>query len=698
MYSIMKKALLTLIVGSVITAGLGTLFLVEGSLAAVKPIRPSASASQVKKFTSITDFKNYLSKAARKSSNNYGGGMMRTLAMPSAVMEKALDSAMVGPTAEVGAISGSAVSSDRFSSTNVQVFGIDEPDIVKTDGNNIYLSSQNWYPIYYAKPMMGVAIDSIRAPYPDQYYYGGVRTIKANPATDLKLLRKINTAGNLLLSENVLLVFEGNKIKGYDVNASGTDKELWKIEYNQNDSLVGARLYNGKLYLATKQDINYGRPCPYQPFTVGLNKISIPCGGIYHPISPVPTDILYTVSSFNAKTGASISNTSFTGSNDYSLLYMSPTAMYVTYFSPGDMVKFTYNFFAENKDLVPAETLDRLAKLQGYDISEGSKQNEMYYIISQWQQNIDNDERMKLQNELQNRIAKYYPLHLRELEKTNIVKTSLADFKVLGVGTVPGRLLNQFSMDEYNGNLRVAVTVGQSWFAAGGISASVKSMSDVYVLGESMSALGSVKDLGEGEQIYSARFIGDRGYVVTFRQTDPFYVLDLSVPNSPKLAGELKVPGYSGYLEPISKNIILGVGKEDNKVKLALYDVGNANNPTEVSKYIMDEYWSEALSNHHAFLKDEKHNLFFIPGSQGGYVMSYSGNNLSMLKAVSESGVERALYIKDALYVISPSKISVWDESSWNKIGELNLTEAVPEEINPGVIVPMINVSPGAVR
>ncbi|MFA6105664.1 MAG: beta-propeller domain-containing protein [Patescibacteria group bacterium] len=696
----MKKALLTLIIGSAVTAGLGTIFLVEGSFAAVKIIRPSASASTVRKFISAADFKNYLVKASQKNSNLYGGGvMMRNLALPTMALEKSSDSASanIGPTAQTGSSVGSETATDRYSSTNVQVFGIDEPDIVKTDGTNIFLSTQNWYPIYYAKPMMFRAETGGAYRYPN--YQSSVNVIKANPVTDFKLLRKISTAGNLLLDGKVLMVFNGNSVKGYDVNASGTDKELWKIEYGQNDTLVGARLYNGKLFLATKQNINYGRPCPYQPFTAGTSKIMIPCGVIYHPISPVPTDILYTVSSFNTKTGTVINNTSFTGSNDYSILYMSPNAMYLTYFSPGDMVRFTYNFFAANKDLVPAETLSRLGKLISYDISDGSKQNEMSYIINQWQQNIDQDERMKLQNELQNRISKYYPLHLRELEKTSIVKTSLTDFKVLGVGTVPGRILNQFSMDEYNYNLRVAVTVGQSWFSAGGINASVKSVSDVYVLSENMATLGSVKDLGEGEQIYSARFIGERGYVVTFKQTDPFYVLDLSKPNSPKLAGELKVPGYSGYLEPISNNIILGVGKEDNKVKLALYDVSNANNPTEVSKYILDEYWSDALNDHHAFLKDEKHNLFFIPGSQGGYVMSYSGNGLSMLKAVSEPGIQRALYINDLMYIISPNRISAWDENSWNKVNELNLTEAIPETIiNPPVITPMMNVSPGVIR
>ena len=123
--------------------------------------------------------------------------------------------------------------------------------------------------------------------------------------------------------------------------------------------------------------------------------------------------------------------------------------------------------------------------------------------------------------------------------------------------------------------------------------------------------------MGLTERVYSARFIQDKGYVVTFRQTDPFYVLDLSDPASPKLAGELKIPGYSSYLHPITKDKIIGIGKEGQNVKVSLFDASDPANPQEVSKYTLSEYWSDILNTHHAFLMDEKHGVFFLPGLFG---------------------------------------------------------------------------------
>ena len=107
---------------------------------------------------------------------------------------------------------------------------------------------------------------------------------------------------------------------------------------------------------------------------------------------------------------------------------------------------------------------------------------------------------------------------------------------------MPGKVLNQFSLDEYKGDLRIATTIGQnSWF--GNFGQLAQSFSDVYVLDRNLKTVGVVKDLGKTERIYSVRFLADRGYVVTFRQTDPFYVLDLSNPSSPQVKGELKIPG-----------------------------------------------------------------------------------------------------------------------------------------------------------
>ena len=294
-------------------------------------------------------------------------------------------------------------------------------------------------------------------------------------------------------------------------------------------------------------------------------------------------------------------------------------------------------------------------------------------IIDSYQNSLDDDDRLKLENELQNRIKDYAADHLREIDRTGLVKIGLNDFKVLASGVVAGHPLNQFSLDEYDNHLRIAMTVGQRWWGWGFGGSSDSTVNDVYILDASLKQVGSIQGLGLSEKIYAARFIGDKGYLVTFREIDPFYVLDLSNPNHPLMAGELKIPGYSSYLEPIGDNLVLGIGKEDSWVKVSLFDVSSASNPREVAKYTLKEGWSEVLSNHHAFLLDPKHEIFFLPGGQGGYVFSYKNNGLEMKKAISETGVKRAIYLNDYLYIIGQDKIVVLNELDWTRVTELNL-------------------------
>ncbi len=179
----------------------------------------------------------------------------------------------------------------------------------------------------------------------------------------------------------------------------------------------------------------------------------------------------------------------------------------------------------------------------------------------------------------------------------------------------------------------------------------------------------------DGKKIYFSQsfsfWIEDKGYLVTFRQIDPFYVLDLSDPKNPQLKGELKIPGYSSYLHPITKDKILGIGKEESNVKISLFDVSNPEKPTESDKYILKEYWSDILETHHAFLLDEKHQIFFLPGSQSGYIFSYQKNKLELKKAISDISAKRAIYINDYLYIIGENKIVVLNELNWERINEL---------------------------
>ncbi|MFB6076360.1 MAG: beta-propeller domain-containing protein, partial [Candidatus Aenigmatarchaeota archaeon] len=248
-------------------------------------------------------------------------------------------------------------------------------------------------------------------------------------------------------------------------------------------------------------------------------------------------------------------------------------------------------------------------------------------------------------------------------EKTGIAKIDLESMDVVSNGNIPGSLLNQFSLDEYENNLRIATTVGRG----------DKSVNDVYVLDKNLNIMSSVKDLGETERIYSVRFMGDKGYVVTYRRIDPFYVLDLSEPSNPEMKGKLKIPGYSSYLHPLNENKILGIGEEDNKVKISLFDVSKPEDPQEIDKYSLDEYWSEVSNTHHAFLLDKKHKIFFLPGNKGGYIFSYTGDEIGLEKVVSTSQAKRAIYIDDYLYILSQEEVVVLDENNWKEVDDLEL-------------------------
>lgn len=178
-------------------------------------------------------------------------------------------------------------------------------------------------------------------------------------------------------------------------------------------------------------------------------------------------------------------------------------------------------------------------------------------------------------------------------------------------------------------------------------------------------------DMGLTERIFAVRFLGDKGYVVTFRQIDPFYVLDLSNPQSPEMKGELKIPGFSAYLHPLGDDRILGVGREGSGVKLSIFNVSDPTNPTETENIIMQEFSSEVLNNHRAFLLDDKHKVFFMPAGNNGYIFNYA-NGLVQQLVVEGVNAQRALYINDFLYIVG-DEIVVIDQNTWQEIARVEL-------------------------
>ena len=183
-------------------------------------------------------------------------------------------------------------------------------------------------------------------------------------------------------------------------------------------------------------------------------------------------------------------------------------------------------------------------------------------------------------------------------------------------GTVQGEVLNQFSMDVHDEHLRVAVT---DWVIAKEQYWRDDTVNHVIVLREDAGELvetGAVRDLAPGENIYSTRFVGERGYVVTFRQVDPLFVFDLSDPTAPTLLGELKIPGFSEYMHPLDSNHLLTIG-QDNGLALQIFDVTDPVHPVQKHKYAYsstDMYgYSEAQVNHRAFNYYASRGLLAFP-------------------------------------------------------------------------------------
>jgi uncharacterized secreted protein with C-terminal beta-propeller domain len=290
---------------------------------------------------------------------------------------------------------------------------------------------------------------------------------------------------------------------------------------------------------------------------------------------------------------------------------------------------------------------------------------------------------------------------------------------ILSEGTVSGYVLNQFSMDEYNGYFRIATTTDVWW--SGEVSTN-----QLFILDMNLDVVGKLEDLAPGETIYSARFMGDRGYIVTFRKIDPLFVLDLADPTAPTVLGQLKVTGYSDYLHPYDENHILGIGKETEAsdegdfawyqgVKMSLFDVSDVSNPVEVAKYEIGDRGTDSpiLHDHKALLFDESRNLLVIPvlvaeldptrypgevpdwayGEyvwQGACVFDISPGGIEYRGGIThledsadlKSGywsyyeyfVERAFYIGNVLYTVSDRLVKLNDLGSLDLLNEIELS------------------------
>lgn len=316
------------------------------------------------------------------------------------------------------------------------------------------------------------------------------------------------------------------------------------------------------------------------------------------------------------------------------------------------------------------------------------------------------------------------PNYAENTQTTEIHRIRLAGGKIAheASGDAPGYVLNQFSMDEYQGHFRIATTTGN----AARFFEQATTGNHVYILNMDMKITGKVENLAPGERIYSARFLGTRCYLVTFKKVDPLFVINVADPSNPRVLGKLKIPGYSDYLHPYDETHLIGIGKNTVEakegdfawyqgIKISLFDVSAVEHPKELTNVIIGDRGTDSpvLRDHKALLFDKSRNLLAMPmllaeinenkypngvppnayGDyvwQGLYVFNIRGDDIQLKGKIThikniedylKSGhyfqsdylIERALYIEDVLYTLSLKKIQLNSLTDLTTIGELEL-------------------------
>jgi uncharacterized secreted protein with C-terminal beta-propeller domain len=466
-----------------------------------------------------------------------------------------------------------------YSQTNVQVTGVDEPDIVKTDGEYLYIVTGN-----------------------------KVIIVKATPAEDAKIEGEVSvddslTIRNIFISGNRLVIFAEDYSypiyydspnilekeffidmvapKWYD--SPDTHIQVFDLEDIEDTKLVkdvvtpgslsGARMIGDFVYVITTQYPN--DVVPLEDHQVILPKIMVDgkekiigLSDISYVDTPEQSSIITNIVSVNVQDESEDVSSKIYLLGSSNVIYVSKDNIYITY----TLRTYDYDLLEEIVNEVLESVLtdsarEELELVKTLSLNEYQKKTVAEWIIQHYTESMTDNQKLELAREINRRI-----------ERTIIHRISIDNGEITyqDQGEMPGSVNNQFSLSEFDGHLRVSSTMDGRTIS--GSFPRLETQNNIYILDMELNIVGKLEGLAPGERIYATRFIGDKCYLVTFRQIDPFFVIDLSNPNNPEVLGELKIPGYSTYLHPYDATHIIGVGMEDRNVKISLFDVSDLSN------------------------------------------------------------------------------------------------------------------------
>lgn len=547
-----------------------------------------------------------------------------------------------------------------YSQTNTQVEGVDEGDVIKVDGRYIYyLKNASVIIVDAEKPdkmnivskiYLGQDIDSKYSimNYNNEIYF-----------YDNKLISVTNISKPLELPEEYTSTAEGEadyKVDSYNdcccgyITESKTVVQVFDLadksapkkiySYQISGDYVSSRLINGKLVTVSSYSVPYYAAATNSSVDFDTSCKIIKAVGV--PSYSINGSEFSQLEEENVEIKNEKEPTSYITTSVFNLKNTADGPKIKAIFGS------TYEIYCTADNLFIAE--------YEYEYYENGKS---HYVSD------DNGEKFGIVTH----ISKY------DITDDGVVFKSEAR-----VGGMP---LNQFSMDAYNGMFRIATTAEDSTY---------RTVNLVYVLDSDMKIKGFLGGIAKDENIQSARFIGNTLYLVTFEQTDPLFVIDLSDGANPQIKGELKLPGFSSYLHPIGDNLIVGVGLGgnddglDNSAKLSLFDVSDPTQPKEISQYTVQNAYFD--SNHKRFTvidenrfavslsKDysEQNEIVVFDVSDGKITLG--GNFESIMKVQNSYDYQdfsaKCAFIGDTIYVVNYSGIISYNMTSGNKLGEID--------------------------
>lgn len=644
----------------------------------------------------------------------------------------------VGGTLGLGTADLKSSQSSDYSTTNIQVSGVDEADVIKSDGKYLYIVSGKSVKIVDAYP--------------------------AANATTVSTITLDSSPQGLYLVDDRLVVYGAEQemskksyYKSIHRYSDYTFVRVYNVKDKKNPQLLrelsfegdyqSSRLVGNYVYLVTVQPsdqlldedvplpliVENGTVLPTEPGKPRCN-----CPDLYFVEMPGGGYVYTTVTAINIEdTDKALSSDAYLLSSSQTL-YVSPKNIYLVYTKQLNEYELTMQLMIDM--LTPKLTdrekqrLDEIRSVPDRILSRNEKLDKTYAIIARHVEDATDEEQKAYENQMKAQAKQLYADLSAELEKTIIHRIAIDKDTLAyqGSGSVTGHVLNQFSMDEEKGYFRIATTKSRTWSMLLDDSTSAQeSYSNVYVLDDTLQVVGKVEQLAKGERIYAARFMQGRAYLVTFRQTDPLYAIDLSTPTAPVVLGELKVPGFSSYLHPYDETTLIGFGKQADAqgrvkgLKLSLFDVSDVKNMKEIDTYEMGDSGSDsvALQDHKAFLFSKSKDLLVVPVTlrqqqtdkkyytstyqHGAMVFSVTKDGFTFRKRIDHSdgstsdstslyrgsygyyntSVQRSLYIQQTLYTLSQKYLKANSLDTLEEQKSITLVEtpaAKPTNTNSG--------------